>query len=101
MAGSTLSPGRGPVILAPILDVAGAEEQVDLQTDPTGPTIKKLMILSRDATKYIQVRFKNSGDYFTIHAGRVYWDDGLDCFTLSLFLTGEANGQVAEILYWN
>lgn len=91
---------RVPTIYNVTLTTAGTEQSKDLQTDPNLPSIKRIQVKSRTAND-LKYSYITAGPYVTIPAGLTYWQDIIDAWIITIFLTGTINGQVAEIEVWS
>lgn len=95
---------RMPKIFNITLTTAGVEQPVILIDTPVSetapqPNIRTIQIQSRDNLD-LKYAWVSAAEYFTLKAGRVYYQDRMDCPLLTLYLTGTSDGQVAEVEVW-
>jgi hypothetical protein len=91
---------RGGYIDNLVLTTAGSEYSYPLQTVEQDTSVKRFQLKSKENAD-MKYAYKPGGPYVTIPAGHTKWEDEIDVRMFTLYIVGTANGQTAEIEWWN
>lgn len=99
----TTPAATGPKIFNVLLTNAGQEYSQLLQdgSDNTKPSMKKIQLRCRNTTHTLQYRYETpDASLFDLAAGETYWQDGLDSYGRTIYLTSPNAGCIVDIEVW-